>query len=279
MIHVAHLLRKIRYLCFCLVCAMPFPAAAAETIFTVQPILEHSTMLKLYTPLASFLAKASQKPVELRLAFDFPEYWFRLKGGKEFDIVFDGPFYTDYLIQAHGYIPLVKLPGTVSFSLIARSSDGFFDASELVGKRIATLTPPAPTTLFLSQLFTNPTRQPKLVATRSNEAAVELLNAGKVSAAMVPTPLAAKAMAENPNIATVLTTEHIPHMAISVSPRVDAATRERLRNALVNAKNTPEGQALLKLLGFHDGFETTSAEVFKGFGKELGETWGITASR
>ena len=125
MIHVAHLLRKIRYLCFCLVCAMPFPAAAAETIFTVQPILEHSTMLKLYTPLASFLAKASQKPVELRLVFDFPEYWFRLKGGKEFDIVFDGPFYTDYLIQAHGYIPLVKLPGTVSFSLIARSSDGF----------------------------------------------------------------------------------------------------------------------------------------------------------
>lgn len=158
MIHVARLLRKIRYLCLCLVCAMPFPAAAAETIFTVQPILEHSTMLKLYTPLASFLAKASQKPVELRLAFDFPEYWFRLKGGNEFDIVFDGPFYTDYLIQAHGYIPLVKLPGTVSFSLIARSSDGFFDASELVGKRIATLTPPAPATLFLSRLFTNLTR-------------------------------------------------------------------------------------------------------------------------
>lgn len=279
MIHVARWPKIMRYLFLGLACGASLPLAAAGTVLTVQPLLEQSAMLKIYNPLAGFLAKAGRLPVELRVAFDFPEYWFRLKDGKEFDIVFDGPFYTDYLIQAHGFIPLVKLPGTVSFSLLARSSDGFFDASELVGKKIATLTPPAPTTLFVSRLFANPSRQPKIVATRSSEAALEMLIAGKVSAAMVPTPLAAKAMAENPNLATVLTTEHIPHLALSVSPRVDAETRERLQQALINAKNTPEGQLLLKQLGFPEGFEITSADVFKGFGKELRETWGITAAR
>ena len=279
MIHVARLIQRMQYLLLGLVCCAPLSLSAAGTVFTVQPLLEQTAMLKIYNPLATFLAKAGQLPIELRMAFDFPDYWFRLKDGKEFDIVFDGPFYTDYLIQTHGFIPLVKVPGTVSFSLIARSSDGFFDASELIGKRIATLTPPAPTTLFVSRLFTNPSRQPKIVAARSSEAAVELLLAGKVSAAMVPTPLAAKAMADNPTLATVLVTEHIPHMAISVSPRVDAATRKNIQQALVNAKNTPEGQLLLKQLGFPEGFEITSADVFKGYGKELKETWGITAAR
>lgn len=279
MIHAARLRRLLPYLFLGLVGAAPLPVWATDIKLTVQPLQEQAAMLKAYAPLAEYLGKASRQPVELRVAFDFPDYWFRLKGGKEYNMVLDGPFYTDYLIQSQGFIPLVKIPGTVSFSLIARSGDGFLDAAELVGKKIATLTPPAPPALFLSRLFTNPTRQPKIIAARSNEAAVEMLKAGKVSAAMVPTPVAAKAMMENADIATVLTTDHIPHLALSVSPQIDAATRARIQKALVEAKNTPEGQALLKQLGFPEGFELATPDVYKGFSKELWEIWGITAAR
>lgn len=248
-------------------------AYAGDIRFAVQPILDEKAVRTAFEPLAEYLTKACGKKVDLKSSYDFADYWYKLKRGTEFNMVLDGPFYTDYLIQKQAFVPLAKVNGVVSHSLIALPSSGIFDPSDLVGKPVATLIPPAPAGLLLAKLFSNPARQPYIVATKSSEQALSLLMEGKVIAAMVPTPLAAQAMAQGKEITTVTTSPQIPHIAISVGPSVDAQTRAKITAALLDADKTPEGQAVLKKMGFVQGFEPASAELFRGYSKYLDQEW------
>ena len=249
------------------------PAWGADINFTVQPIIDRAATQKAFQPLADYIAKSTGKSVEFKTSYDYADYWLAMKGGKAYNLILDAPFYTDWRVKNQGYIPLVKVPGMVSNSLIALSSAGIFDAGDLVGKRIASLIPPAPGGLLLARMFPIATRQPYIIPVRSSERALELLLLGKADAAMVPTPLAAQAMSQGKEISTVATSIQTPHIALSAAPSVDAATRDKIKQALLNADKTPAGQAMLKHIGF-DGFEATTAEVYNGYAKYLELDWG-----
>lgn len=248
-------------------------ARSAEINFTVQPIIDREATLKAYQPLADFIAKAAGKSLEFKSSYDYADYWLAMKGGKSYNLILDGPFYTDWRVKNQGYIPLVKVPGVVSYSLIALSSAGIFEPAELVGKRIASLIPPAPGGLVMAKMFPVATRQPYIIPVRSSERALELLLARKADAAMVPTPLVAQAMSRGHEIATIATSDQTPHIALSAAPTLDAETRDKIKQALLNANKTPAGQAMLKHIGF-EGFEATSAEIYNGYSKYLSQDWG-----
>ena len=249
------------------------PAWGADINFTVQPIIDRTATQKAYQPLADYIAKASGKSVEFKTSYDYADYWLGMKGGKSYNLILDAPFYTDWRIKNQGYIPLVKVPGVVSYSLIALSSAGIFDPAELVGKRIASLIPPAPGGLVMAKMFPVATRQPYIIPVRSSERALELLLTGKADAAMVPTPLAAQAMSQGKEISTVATSDQTPHITLSAAPSIDAAIRDKISQALINADKTPAGQAMLKHIGF-EGFEATTAEIYNGYSKYLEQDWG-----
>jgi len=164
-------------------------ARAADIVFTVQPIIDRAATQKAYQPLADFIAKSTGKSVEFKTSYDYADYWLAMKGGKVYNLILDAPFYTDWRIKHQAYIPLVKVPGLVSYSLVSLSSAGILDTNELIGKRIASLIPPAPGGLVMAKMFPHPSRQPYIIPVRSSEKAIELLLAGKADAAMVPTPL------------------------------------------------------------------------------------------
>jgi phosphonate transport system substrate-binding protein len=248
-------------------------ARGADINFTVQPIIDRAATQKAYQPLADYIAKTSGKSVEFKTSYDYADYWLAMKVGKAYNLILDGPFYTDWRIKNQGYIPLVKVPGVVSYSLVCLSSAGILETSELVGKRIASLIPPAPGGLVMARMFPIATRQPYIIPVRSSERALELLLSGKADAAMVPTPLVAQAMSQGKEISTVATSDQTPHIALSAAPSIDAATRDKIKQALLNADKTPAGQAMLKHIGF-DGFEATTAEVYNGYAKYLEQDWG-----
>jgi ABC-type amino acid transport substrate-binding protein len=167
------------------------------------------------------------------------------------------------------YTPLAKLPGTVSFALVTGPKTLIFDPSELNGQRIATLPAPGLGALRLNAMFPNPARQPMLVTVNNSEEAVEDLLAGKVKAAMIPAPL----VGNYPNLNTVLTTQPVPHMALSASPKVPKAVQDKIRSALLNATKTPAGQKMLQAVHI-EGFQPVSANTYAPYAKLLQDTWG-----
>lgn len=248
-------------------------AQGADINFAVQPIIDREATKKAYQPLADYIAKASHKSVELKTSYDYADFWLAMKGGKQYNLVLDAPFYTDWRIKNQGYVPLVKVPGMVSYSLVSLSGSGILEPNELVGKRIASLIPPAPGGLVMARMFPIATRQPYIIPVRSSEQALNLLLARKAEAAMVPTPLAAQAMGQGKEIATVATSDQTPHITLSAAPSIDAATRDKIKQALLDADKTPAGQAMLKHIGF-EGFEPAPVEAYDGFVKYLDQDWG-----
>ena len=252
---------------------MAVPAQGADINFAVQPIIDREATKKAYQPLAEYIAKSAGKSVELKTAYDYADFWLAMKGGKQYNLVLDAPFYTDWRIKNQGYIPLVKVPGVVSYSLVSLSSSGFLEPNELVGKRIASLIPPAPGGLVMAKMFPVATRQPYIIPVRSSEQALELLLARKAEAAMVPTPLAAQAMGQGKEIDTVATSDQTPHIPLSAAPSIDAATRDKIKRAFPAPNKTPAGRAMLKHIGF-EGFEPAPVEAYDGFFKYLDQDWG-----
>jgi len=241
----------------------------ADIRFAVQPIMGIDATRKAYQPLADYIAEATGKSVELVTTNSYTEYWSRMKMGKDFNLILDAPFYTDYRIKNQAHVPLVKVPGMISNSLVTRADAGVLDISELVGKKVAAITPPSPSSLILQRLFPNASRQPYLMAAKSSEHAIEMVVKGEAIAAIVPTPLVGQATSQGHELFTVETTPPIPHIALTAGPDIDAVTREKIIRALLDADNSPKGQEILKLIGFQEGFETATPEIYAGYSDYL----------
>jgi ABC-type phosphate/phosphonate transport system substrate-binding protein len=249
-------------LLLCMAAGTP-SAMAADLDFAIQPILGEQETAQAFEPLANFIAKVTGKSVKIHTARDFPEYWVKQKKDNPYEIMMDNAFFTDYRNEKEGWVSLVKVPGLVSYTLVAGAENPVFDANELVGKRISSLMPPAPSGIFLGQMFRNPLRQPSIVPTSSSEESLQMLLDGKVDAAIVPTPLVNNALTGGADLLVVKTSVQIPHVAISVSPNVDEATREKIMTSLLEADQNEEGQALLKKLGFSN-FEPADPSLYSG---------------
>jgi len=239
------------------------PAIAATLDFAIQPILGEEETRTSFKPLADFIARVTGDEVRIHTARDFPEYWVNQKKNNPYEIMMDNAFFTDYRNEKENWVSIAKIPGLVSYTLIVTADNSVFDAEELVGKTIASLMPPAPSGIFLGQMFRNPLRQPSIVPTNSAEESLQKLLEGKVTAAIIPTPLVNRALQEGEDLIVVKTSVQIPHVAISVSPNVPEATRDKLRTALLEADKNDEGKAMLKKLGFSN-FEPADPSGYAG---------------
>lgn len=253
---------------------VPAIAASDGCTLGVQPILSEQQTKKAFQPLADYLGKAMSKTCVVRTSPNFMAYWDGVRKGGVYDLVLDAAHFTDYRAQKQGWEILAKIPDTVSYSLIVSDQTLVIDAGELISKRIATLGVPSIGAARLNALFPNPVRQPITVEVENSEAGIALLRAGKVVAAILPTPIVSQQMAQGGGLSVVLTTEPIPHIALSASPQLPAATRERLRQALLTANKTPEGREMLKTIGF-ERFDPASSSIYAGQSKTLKDYWGF----
>ncbi len=239
------------------------PVMAATLDFAIQPILGEEETRKAFAPLAKFIASVTGDEVVIHTARDFPEYLVNQKKNNPYEIMMDNAFFTDYRNEKQNWTSIAKIPGLVSYTLIVSSDNAVFDTDELVGKTIASLMPPAPSGIFLGQMFRNPLRQPSIVATNSSEESLQKVLDGQVVGAIIPTPLVNNALQDGKDLVVVKTSVQIPHVAISVSPNVPEETREKIRKALLEADKNKEGQAMLKKLGFSN-FEPADPSGYAG---------------
>ena len=251
----------------------PTLAADNELVLAVQPILDEEQTRKAFQPLCDYLGQATKRPCRLFTSPNFYAYWDKVRVSTAFNLVLDAAHFTDYRAQKLGFQVLAKIPDTVTYTLITRNTDMLLDASELVGKRVATLGIPSIGAARLNGLFPNPSRQPVTVEVGAAEQAIRLLLDGKVNAAILPTPIVAQHMASGAGVSVMLTTDPIPHIGLSAAPSIDAATRAALRAALLGAHNSEDGKKMLKQIGF-ERFDPASTAVYADQGKILKEYWG-----
>ena len=242
---------------------LPMTAAAATLDMAIQPVRSEKETREVFKPLADYIAKVTGQTVVIHTSRDFSEYWVTQKDNNPFEIIIDNAFFTDFRNEREGWVSLAKVPGLVSYSLVTTADNPVYDTKELVGKRIASLMPPAPSGIFLGQMFKNPLRQPAIMPTVTSEDSLKMLTDGKADAAIIPTPLVNLAMTDGAELITVKTSVQIPHTALSVSPNMDEAMREKLTTALLEADQNPDGQAVLKSLGIAN-FEPADPSLYSG---------------
>jgi ABC-type phosphate/phosphonate transport system substrate-binding protein len=246
---------------------------AKPLVLLIHPILSEEQTRHAFAPLADYLGKLAAREVTIRTAPNFLAYWEMLRRNEGYDLVLDAAHFTDYRVQKYGYQILVKIPDTVSYSLVVPGTALVIDPAELAGKLIASLGPPSLGAARLNAIFPNPIRQPLILEVANAEDGMKLLLSGRVQAAILPTPLVAQQMARAGGLNVVITTEPVPHIALSASPRLDPVLRETLRAGLFNAPRSPEGRAMLKAINF-ERFDLATEEMYAGQGRVLKEYWG-----
>jgi phosphonate transport system substrate-binding protein len=239
----------------------------------IQPVLSEAKTKKAFKPLAAYLSKITGKKVVVKTMPNFMAYWSTIRRANSYDLILDAAHFTDYRSKKHGYKILAKIPATVSYSLIVLADNFIFDPSELIGKRIATLGTPSIGAARLSALFPNPMRQPITVEVSSADAGINMLLEKKVFAAIIPTPLVSRTMAEGNDVSVVMVTEPAPHIAISASPAVNAGVVEKIRKAMLTANKTTAGKKMLKEIGFAQ-FDPANKSIYSGQSNMLQKYWG-----
>ncbi len=181
----------------------------------------------------------------------------------------DAAHFADYRVKNLKFTVLAKINDTVSYSLVTNENVNYFDADELIGQRIATLASPSIGGVRLLNMFPNISRQPVVIGTNNFQETLQKLKSNKVSAALIPTPL----ISGDSSVNTIMVTDPIPHMAISASDRVNKETQDKIRNALIKASSSKEGQALFTKLNL-TGFEKANNGLYDGYKLLLKDVWG-----
>lgn len=247
-------------------------AAEPELVLLIQPILSEERTRQVYQPLADYIGTVAGRPCRIQTLPNFLAYWDVVRRG-QYDFALDAAHFTDYRAQKMGFSILAKIPDGVSYSLIVNDDNLIFDPMELAGRRVATLGPPSIGAARLNAMYPNPVRQPVGVEVGDSEAGIQLLRQRKVDAAILPTPFVSQQMGQG-GIAVVLTTEPIPHIALSAAARVPNAVKESIRTALVRADRTDAGRNMLKQIGF-ERFDPATADIYTNQRNVLSQYWGF----
>lgn len=243
-------------------------AALAELTLAVHPVLPTEKTQAEFQPMARYLSAATGQPVKLVTTENFLSHWQMMKRG-EYDLILDGPHFTDYRIKEMGYEVLAKFPEVVSYTLVANEDLFVLEPRELIGHSIATTPSPALGALRLAELFPNPLRQPNIVEADDSQAAAERTLEGRADAAIVPTPL----LNRYPALVPVVTTAQVPAPAVSASESVPAQVRQTIKQALLQAEQNEAGRKMLEAINI-DRFEDTNAAEYDGYAKLLQGVWG-----
>ncbi|MDJ0880522.1 MAG: PhnD/SsuA/transferrin family substrate-binding protein [Gammaproteobacteria bacterium] len=235
-------------------------ASALEFSLSIQPILPKKQIIEAYTPLANYLSRQTGHTITIKGHSNFITYWADMRRENGFDLVLDAAHFTDYRVNKKNYEVLAKLPDTVSFALVSHEDELVFDIEELVLKRVATLVAPSVGAIRLLDLFTDPFRQPMIVYARDSNDAAKMVMDKRVYAAIIPTALVGSYEGLN----TITTTDSLPHMAFSASPKVPQEVRDKIRLALVEAKDTEAGQEMLSKINF-TAFEKTDTAAYENY--------------
>ena len=243
-------------------------AKADEFTLAISLGLSPQQAERVYQPVVRYLSQATGQRVRLATSANALAHW-QLMRRESYDLVLDGPAFTDYRAEKMNYRVIAKMPDVLSFTLVAHADLMLFEPNELIGRTIATQPSPSLGALRLARIFDNPMRQPDQLQTDTHQQAAEAVLSGRAAGAMLPSPL----VANYPNLTGIYTSEQVPAPGFSVSERVSPELEEAFRRALLDAHNSEAGRAMLEALNITH-FEAADHATYQGLETMLEGLWG-----
>ena len=112
--------------------------AADELVFSTAPTQPPAQTIAMYQPIVDYLSRMTGKKIVLKPARNFLEYTYGIREGK-YDILFDGPHFVGWRMKKYGHKVLAKLPGSITFVVVARSDARVNKYQDLAGRCLTAL--------------------------------------------------------------------------------------------------------------------------------------------
>lgn len=238
----------------------------------VEPLYPPERSRDVHKPLIDYLRESTGLDIQLVTPENYHKYWTQIRVREDFDLVYDAPHMTDFLIQRRDYEPLAKADTPTRFTLVAGYSLEEPSLDAVLGRSIVTMSAPSMGYMLLMQMFPNPLRQPNITsAAQSWEDAVQIVFDQDADAAMLPSWMADR----YPQLTPIQPTENYPGKTVSASPNVSAADREAVLQALLEAEESdymPDISFELQV----EAFEPATPEDFRGHMQLLENLYGFT---
>lgn len=234
----------------------------------IAPVLDAEVTMKTYQPMVDYLSRKAGIEIELMPALNFIGYWSLMRKPNAYDFILDGAHLAAYRIEKMDHQLLAKVSGVLSFSLISRPDELILDPEELVHRKVAVQASPNLGGLLVYDLFKHPARQPAMVEVKNAMDALDAVRSERADAAYVPTPI----VANYPEALVIATSEPLPNMTMTASPRVPPEVGEAVGRALLEAGRSEEGKAMLAAIGVA-GFESAKRAEYSGLETLLTGMW------
>jgi ABC-type phosphate/phosphonate transport system substrate-binding protein len=244
---------------------------------TTAPTQSVKRTHELYGPLAEYLSQATGKQVKLVPVHNFLEYTSKMRKD-EFDIIFDGPHFVSWRMTHTDHVPSARLPGELVFMAAVKDGGTISKIGQLVGKKVCAVNSPNLATLMVLDAFPNPVRQPVIVSQRSFKDAMQCLKDGKGVAAILPIKFWKKfeKKGKTKGLRLLYTTKKqpLPPRTFSISKRVDATMRAKIRQALLDSEGKPGAQPLLNRFRSKN-FVAAGESEYDDLSRLLLSVWGF----
>lgn len=257
-----------------LLAAVSPPGFAQESYVLAFPPRDATTKAQeTYEPIAALLSQVIGKPVVPRYIDNWLTYQKEMKADAH-DIVFDAPAFIGWRVAKFGHVPLVRLRGDLTFSVIVNKDERHIQQmKDLAGRPVCAFPPPNMATLFFQDQFNNPARQPRVVHIDNFKDAFQGLLAKRCQAAVIPAVMVQK-LDPNGIMRVIHQSARYPNPGFAASPRVSPELRNKIAAALLS----PEGTAATGVLraGFGNvPLSGADAHEYDGLGLLLRDIWGL----
>ena len=265
--------RKQRY-CLSLLLLCVVAPVKADFIFTSPPRESRAKGIEVYQPIADYLSKVTGQKV----IYQYPDNWLTYQQDMRkdvYDIVFDGPAFIGWRETKLHHVPLVKVPGKLSFVVIIKPDQNKVQQlKDLAGRTICAFPPPNLATLTVLVEFDNPARQPLIMETSSFAGAYQGVASGKCAAGIMQTKVYEKLATQHGAMKVLFTSQPVPNQGFTAGPRVPPEMKEKIVKALLSPEGTAAARKLLDEFKMKH-FEPATKEEYAGLGKLLRDVWGF----
>lgn len=248
--------------------------ARADLILAAPPRESEAKGAESYDNIASLLSGVIGQKVTYINPTNWLTYQSDMRKGA-YDIVFDGPAFVAWRMVKQQHVPLVKLPGQLSFVVVVKKDAQNINAiGDLAGRTVCGLAPPNLATLTMQYEFPNPSRQPLIVGTKSFKDSYEGVTSGRCIAAVIHAKVYAGLEADHKGTRVIFTSKPYPNQAITVGPKIPPEMRQKITQALLS----PAGKtATLAVLERFKAAEWLPAkpEEYQGLQVLLKDIWGF----
>lgn len=256
--------------------ARGLPAGADNVlVFSAPPRETEEEALRTYQPIAEYLSRIINKPIEYRYSKDWLTYQTEMQRGS-YDLVFDGPHFNSWRISHLRHNALVKIAGEHAFAVVVRKDNArVTELKQLAGQRICGMNPPNLGTLAVLEQFDNPARQPLIVNTVGWSKAYEgVAFEKKCAAAIVPVANLLKFSNYAKVVRAVYTTKSLPNQAFSAGPRISPQDQALIAAALLSKDGSPAITRLVSAYGGDQGLAHARKQEYAGLEAYLKDSWG-----